>query len=543
MSLLELPQNVLDDIVAASTRQSQLALAQVSRRLLHAVRRDIYRNIMIVGSPLARPAIGGEQMWTLVPAARLHLLARGLSVETFAYIDKIVLHTHSNENNQALVALYAKLERLWALCTRKVFFRNYDVLSLRLVQLLNNFLAQNSLECIDTEEDCVVTSKGHTVANLRNWFVFDTAEFAALPENESLEQLNVYVEGIDYARLHTHIPQAAVHNVQRLNQLYLQTPLAYLKFTEMLAAMGVPALSLKRLLLTSSHRVGNNAQLDFAFVNRWFDLNAVEELELKVNCRNPRECNSLCMVRFFSEWDAHNERTGQVPTLKKLALVNHKYMLAFDQLLQIVERFVFGSFFPTLEEIYLNLSDFGREAAIDLKKVFAGLERMPSLTTLHISSFMNEWLPNLPRLWPNHALSHYDLLVNQCDCGACNRSRACLSELASIDKENNYNHKGKFSDVAHQSLVHKNVDFCDETNVKYLRYVFSQLKRQEHCVEQNLHSVGTLLNMKDMPTEENADIEPFSELFIHSCLGEFLRLARARAPSLRSLNLGGISFD
>lgn len=548
--LTDLPYNVLDTIILFSDNEVRLSLAQLNSYFRHSVYRSLYRNIMIVDSKTSWQIDQSQVKWTLIPADRLQQFASCINVFNFGYVERIVLNTHTNEYDQPLLQLYQKLSALWNYSGHTVDVANYDVLSLRTVGPLTKYLALSSVQFIDIEDEdrCEVSRKDHKVSNLKSWFVFDTTEFLALPVNPELQQLRIYVERNSYngtSRQENLLCESfapGMQNLQNLTQLYMHSPLSYLRFTEMLDTMQAPQLSLQRLSLTSSHRPRNNAILDFQYVNKYFDLNNLQELELKLSCIHQHDCSDSCMVKFFEDWRKHNNSHQEQTNLKKLSIVHHKSLAETTQFKRIVEDYVFSPLFKSVEEIYLNLADSVRSSSIsmDLIKIFDNLASVPLLSKLHISSFMNEWVSRLPQLLNKRNVSHLDVLVNQCDCATCNVARSNFIKLARLDKSNNYNHKARLADVDSAPSVGTRVDFSEVTNIKYLQYVAGQLKKQENCMERNLHSVGSMLNMDDMPVEQNEEMMPFSTLFAHSCLEEFFKLTKERAPQLCLLNLGGI---
>lgn len=546
-----LPYNVLDTVVSFSDIEAQLALAQSNHYLRHSLYRALYRNIMVVDANTCWQMPESHVTWTLVPADRLEQFAASLTVFTFLYVEKVVINTHSNEHDHALIQLHEKLSALWNTTNHVVSVTSYDVLSHRTVKSLNNHLASSCVQFIDIEEEdrLEVTRNDFKVTNMRDWFVSDTTEFLALPNNPNLEQLNIYVESNSYngspiEEVSALDRGAPLKNLQRLSSVYLHSPLSYIRFTEMLQSMQIPALVLKRLSLTSSHRPRNNAILDFNLINRLFLLNELEDLELKLSCASRHECNDSCMINFFEEWQSFNERHGLKSKIKKLSIVHHKSLTETTQFKSIVENHIVSPLFSSLEELYLNLSDSVRSPnlhiSIDLVKFFSSLEAIPHLKALHISSFMNEWVTNLPQLLEKGGSSHLDVLVNQCNCTTCNQSRSAFIELAEIDKSNNYNHKAKLADIEGSTGVSTRIDFSEIANVKYLQYIAGQLKKQENCMERNLHSVGTMLNMSEMPIDNKDEMKPFIALLNHSCISAFCDLMATSVPKLRHFNLGGI---
>lgn len=559
MRLTDLPHNVLDNILDFCDHRSRLTLAFTTPYFRYKVSESLYRNIMVVepGHEWQYRKHSYNHDWTLLTADKLQQFANCLNLTTFCFIRKFVVNTHGNDNDSSLLYLYDRMAAFWSQQPHTLCMNNHDVLSLRCVCSLTNYLALNSVQFIDVEDEdrCEVTRKDHKVLNLLNWFVFNVSEFLALPTNSRLEQLNMYVESNAYLQNSENIQsafygsyEAPTQNLRNLSRLYLHSPLAFLRFTEMADHLGVSDMKLKVLSISTSHRARNNAMTDFRKIRHYVDLNNLEELELKMSCLRQHECSNSCILQFFEDWRQYNRYTGQTSNLKKLAIVHYKSLADTTQFKNVVENYVFSDLFGMLEEVYLNLSDSvkstSEQYSIDLRKVCSQLRHVPNLTHIHVSSFMNEWVRLLPALLGKDEVSCHDVLVNQCNCDGCNSTRSCFVELARLDKTNNYSHKGKPSDVQIvTSPVTTSVDFREIANVKFLQYVASQFRRQEHCMERNLHSVGSMLNMNEMPLEENEETKKFSPLLLHSSLQELSRIMAQYAPKLRLLNLGGVCIE
>lgn len=559
MRLTDLPHNVLDTILDSCDHNSRLTLAHMTPYFRYRVCDSLYKNIMVVESD--RDWHCGKhpysQEWTLLPAEKLQQFANCLNPTTFRFVRKFVVNTHGNDNDSSLLYLYDRMANFWNQNPHTLCMNNHDVLSLRCVRSLTNFLALNSVQFIDVEDEdrCEVTRKDHKVLNLLNWFVFNTSEFLALPTNSRLEQLNMYVESNAYLQNSENVQsifyasyEAPAQNLRNLSRLYLHSPLAFLRFTEMADHLGVNDLKLKVLSISTSHRARNNAMTDFHKMRHYVDLNNLEELELKMNCTRLHECSNSCILNFFENWKQYNQLHGLTTSLRKLAIVHYKSLADTTQFKHVVENYVFSELFGSLEEVYLNLSDSVKSTSdqysIDLKKVCLQLRHVPNLAHIHISSFMNEWVSQLPQLLDKRTIPCQDVLINQCNCDSCNNTRSYFVELARLDKSNNYSHKGKPSDVQITPCqVTTSVDFTEIANVKFLQYVAGQFRRQEHCMERNLHSVGSMLNMHEMPLEENEETKKFLSLLIHSCLADFSSIMAQHAPKLRLVNLGGVCIE
>lgn len=547
MSFADLPHNVLDDIAMFSCRLLKLTLALLTPYLRHTVYKDLYKNIMVLDSLVDVADCSS----TIVCTDTLALFAACLNPHTFCYIQRIVINTHGANSTQLLLRLYEKLSILWNACDHAIEFVNYDVLSLRTANSLNNYLTQNSLLFMDVEEEnCIITRKDHKSLNLKNWFVTDTSEILSAPYNDELRQLNLYVESNAYGTftdssltVHFDSTEAPLLNLAGLTDVFLHSPLAYLKFTEMMDTLQCPRLQLKRLSVTCSHRARNNAPLDFNHMNRYFDLNLLDELEVQLCCVFHHECSNYCMIKFFEDWKRHNTQTSTTPDIRKFALVNYKNLGETEQFKYITENYVFGGLFPNVSQLYFNY-DLGSTAlCIDWSKICNGLKYLPYLQSLHVSKFVNDWLRGLPDLIEEVQLRNWEVMLNRCTCDNCKQYRSSFSELARVDKSNHYNHKVRLRDIDTKNALTSSIDFNLVENVKYLHYVTSQLRKEELIMEQNLHSTGTMLNAHDMPIVHNKELDPFREMVKHSCLTEVFNVLQGYAPLLHTVNFGGIKID
>lgn len=547
VSLTDLPDNVLDDIVLFSCRLLQLTLAQLSPCFRHQVNKKLYRKITVVDS--TEGVIAATS--TLVCTHAVQQFAACLNPHTFRYIQKIVVNTHTTNCAQPLLALYERLSGLWNVYDHAIEFVNYDVLSLRTANSLNSFLAQNSLQYMDVdEESCVVTRKDKKSSNLKNWFFVDTEEFMSAPYNDELKQLNLYVESNAYGNcqsreeiVHLDTFDDALRNLGGLDAVFLHSPLAYLKFTEMLATVQSPQLQLKRLSVTCSHRARNNAPLDFHHLNKFFDLNNLEELEVQLCCVFHHECSNQCMTKLFEDWRMFNLEHSVSTNLKKIALVNYKTLGEAVQFKYIVENHVLSPLFAGLTECHLNFDLSTTALSIDWKKVCDGLKNLPHLRALHISKFVDDWLRGLLDLVEEDQMCSWEVMLNRCQCDSCNHYRSSFSELARVDKSNHYNHKVRLDDIDTQNARTSSIDFDREENIKYLQYVANQLRKEEVIMEQNLHSTGTMLNLSDMPRVHNKELDPFRDMVRHSCLEELFRTLKQCVPLLHTVNFGGIVVE
>ncbi|GEQ70993.1 hypothetical protein JCM33374_g4674 [Metschnikowia sp. JCM 33374] len=508
--MCELPYNVLNRIVRLSDRNDQIKLAQLNRELNHVVYSRLYKTIMVVDDTYELP-VAEVVSYTMVRACDLIRFVECLNIRNFQFVDKVIINTHSTEVSVSVMKFYHKVSELWNNTGHTISFVNYDVLSLRVTDSLNNYLESNSIQFTEYDDgDYILAKKSRKIRNLHAWFMFDISDFLVAPTSEALTRLGLYIENNHYrgnadAGFTIEKPDYnnARYNLSRLTELFLHSALASVNFSSLFQELEMPQLQLRRLSLTSTHRLRNDAVLNFQQVIHQFNLNGLEELELKMSCTRHHECSDSCMVRFFSDWKTYNIVHGLESKIRKLSLIHHKSLSETTQFKRIVEEFVFDSHFSNVREIYINLSNTvrspGPQLSVDLGTVIDRLVMVPELEVLHISSFMSEWMWGLPSLFDSQANSYHDILMNGCTCHECNSTRCNFMELAELDKAKNYSHKVTFSDIGESSRVSESsIDFSRIENIKFLRFISGLMKQQESIMERNITSSGTMCHVEYM---------------------------------------------
>lgn len=548
-----LPMNVIDCIVKHTSRQDRINLALTDQCFKHAVYDSLYRKIVVIDNDVQLSV--PPQGCTIVRAEDLYRFAASLTRASFQYIRQIVINTHRSGDASGLLALYDKLALLWNESTHRILFVSYDVVTLRAAGSLNNYLEHNSFSHMESEDE-VLTRRSRKLVNLHDWLMADMAEFLRAPENGALRLLHFFVQNnFQQDRINnSEEPESAaltapLQNLQTISALHLHTPLSFIKFVGMLQQILAPRLKLARLSLTSVHRLVNDARLDFGTVIRHFDLNQLEELELRISCARRHECQDTCMVQFFDEWKRFNAATDNETRLRKLAIVHHKSPAELQQFKPILENYVFSLLFANLEELYVNCSSSARVSSVfhlDLVKIMAKLHTVPRLRVLHVSSFFCEWVGGLRALIDPADLqwhSFHHTLCNMCACDECNSSRGLFTKLAEIDKSNNYSHKVKLAEVPQSPGAESLIDFSADANSKFYQYVALEFRKEEAVMEQNLPSTGTMLDMENMPLVKGSGVGVFKQMLVHSCLGEVFAMMAARLPQLQLVNFGGIQLE
>lgn len=527
--------------------EDKLKLALVNDYYRHVVYCSMYRKILIVDNIAEIETSPSDS--TLLEADNLLCFAASLTPQNFQYIKEIAISTRSGSNPMAILELFEKISNLWNVCSHRISFLIYDVVTLRATSSIDNYLEHNLLSLTDCEDE-LLTRRNRKMVNLRNWLMADTTQFVCAPLNSQLGQLSFYVESTFHQdRFHScEMPEQLNYSAPRLNlatlnTLFLHTPLSFMKFIEMLIQISTPQLKLNKVSLTCSHRVSNDARLDFQTIMTHIDLNDVSELELRINCIRRHECQNSCLIRFFLEWKQFNAQHDLQSKTKKLAIVHHKSAGDQSQFKEILENHIFSPLFPQLNELLVNCSNTtrpSRDNVVDMSNIIKKLHHVPELRRIHLSSFFNEWAAGIPNVFENENHSYYHVLTNRCCCQSCNTRRGMFTKLAELDKCNNYNHKLKLGDLTRPLTPESWIDYGIEANVKFFQYLGAEFRKEEAIMEQNLASTGTMLDMENVPILKLPQVQVFKELFVHSCLHEVYYEMKNVLVHLQEINFGGV---
>lgn len=541
------PPNVIESIVNYATPEDKLKLALVNDYYRHIVYCSMYRKILIVDNiaEISTCPVG----CTMVEAANLPLFAANLSQQNFQYVKEIAISTRSGCNPIAVLELFDKISKLWNSSSHRISFLIYDVVTLRATSSIDNYLEHNLLSLTDCEDE-VLTCRNRKMVNLTNWLMADMTQFVCAPLNPALKQLSFYVESTFHQdRFHScEMPEQLNFSVPRqnlaaLSTLFLHTPLAFMKFIEMVEQVDAGQLKLNKLSLTCSHRIANDARLDFSRIMAHIDLNEVSELELRINCIRRHECQNSCLIKFFYEWNRFNTQHDIQSKVKKLAIVHHKSAGDQAQFKDILENHIFSPLFSGMTELLVNCSNTtrpSRDNVVDMSEIMRNLHHVPELRRIHLSSFFCEWAAGVPCVFQNESHSYFHVLTNRCSCESCNTRRGMFTKLAELDKCNNYNHKLKLGDLSRPLTPESWIDYSIEANVKFFQYLGAELRKQEAIMEQNLASTGTMLDMENVPILKLPHVQVFKELFVHSCFQEIYHEMTKVIVNLQEINFGGI---
>lgn len=539
MHLLDLPYNVLDNIITYVDQRNLVALGQTNQFFHTKVNDLLYKKIMVLDSK------GSSDEYSVLNVERLKDFAWSLSTENFQRIERVVIYSQSNMIEYNYRVLYDSFIGQWEKVKHPIYFVNMDINNLRKHQSFNNYVSQESLRYSENEDEqsCEIDVQDTILNNLSNWITFDINELINLPYNPNLTQLNLFIEQLFLLDPIDRLNRNVLDNLNKLQVLYLNLPVSTSVFTKVFSDK--VKLNLNKLSITSSHTFKDESLMTFRDISKYINLQDLEELELKINCTN-HYCPNQCIVKFFQDWFRSDD---QPLKLTKLVLINYKSnpnKNNLHQFNQLIEGGLFSPKLSNLQEIYLNINDLSKvsldnKSSLDYNKFISNLSKLPSLTKLVIPDFFNDWIVNLPKLF-NKRTNFFDLLVNQCDCQECDDTRLYFNKLSTYDSNNHFQHDfDKFTNSSVTSSKIK-IDTTCEPNLKFLKYVIRQLKHQFIYLNQNLYSINSILNANDRPLVINNDINQFRSLFLHSCLLKLIKLLRIHVPSLSCVNFGGIQY-
>lgn len=571
--LSNLPVEILSDIFSQVSQNDLVSISCVNRKFHRLVLPRLYSTIVIVNDEAvgyfngSRPEANKKSpstrhfSSTVMKVSSLNKFASTLTVDNFKQIIKIVIQAQSTLIAYDYFPLYQKLYNLWDLVpNHPILFLNYDINNLRNFQSFNQYIYNSSSHFI--EDACVNLPQNLKINNLKSWTVFNFDELFQLPHNNNLINLNVFIENNSWSNM-THSPSLSImNNLSNLEGLYLNTPIATSKVLSYLNNCKVtnPDFQLKnlrRLSITSSHSYKDNSLLTFELLNNIIDLQRLKKLEFKINCIH-HDCH--CIIDLFHQLDFNYSN------LEHFILINYKSnnlkqnLNQFNMLLQSPHFF---KMLTPIKSLYLNVNDFIKLDTSDssknkfsIAKLLNNLTSLPELKDVTIPDFFNNWLFNLPMAFPSlpepldgneDSQRYFDLLLNRCSCLSCHRTRTRYNRLANFDSQNNYKHEFKKSsaNLSSHSLVSlstSRVEFTN-TNINFLNYLISNLKKQFIYVNENLMTINSVINSSKKPFIVNEDLIEFNNLFLHNALKPTIDQIKAKNPHLSLVNFGGIVVE
>lgn len=551
--LLLLPTNVLERVIGELSQSDKVRLGATCSEMLHLVNCQLYYKILII-SRYESPDKGCVRLYSncsTLDVERLPQFVQGLTTHNFNYIDKILIHAQSNLVEYDYAPLYEKILWLWDRLNHKIYFSNYDIQNLRRRESLTTYALQKSTTYVENEEEqCCehrLSQQVPKVNKLKSWVALGVQELMELPFNPHLVSLNVFIERRMLSPPSSGDTRSLFRNLLQLRSLYLSLPTSTYAFFRLLER-GPRLENLHQLSISNSHTLKNSTILTFGGLNRIFNLNGLQALELKVNCVH-EFCGSQCIPAIFADWAAYNRITGETPCLKKLAVINFKSCNTKKNIQEfgnLVTTSLFSPNFENLEELYLNIEDYQNltlsetSTRFDFSKFAAGLNHHNNLKKLIIPDFFNAWISAIPSILKLDC-NFFDALVNQCHCSQCHQTRCMFLAMAQSDARNHYTHD--FLALAYNydgDEVY--VDTTKDENLKFLNYLVLILQRQFVYLHQNLFSINSILQASDEPFVVDESLVPFNRLFHHSCLDKLMGLVQ-KYSDVKSVNLGGIPID
>ncbi|CUM67606.1 uncharacterized protein PRCAT00005306001 [Priceomyces carsonii] len=529
MTLLLLPYEVIEQVMGICLQQEIVLLSYCCKELHKMANKRLYSNIMVMDSRV------DAKDYSVLDVEQLDRFVTNLSGDNFSLMNKLVIHSQSNMVSYDYYPLYKKLMVLWESHSHEIYFVNFDIGNIRNFKSLNQFVMGNSMTYLEDEDNFEVHSVySNKVRHLKNWIVFNIDELVGLPFNENLKDLDLYIEHQNFHNVTEKLNHDILNNLSNLNGLFLDSPASTTEFINVFKGK-LRLHNLKKLSISASHNIRDNSMLSFGSVNEVINFDKISEFELKINCIH-ENCN--CIQQFFNDWIT---RSDDLIYVKRLALVNYNSEILPQNLLQfkncLEEELISGSI--CAEELYLNFSDLIRleDGCFSMDDLWSKLSNVRGLKKLIIPDFFYTWIKSAAHLFETDNATPFDVLVNQCSCELCSKTRGSFMK----------NSKKPFFDYQTFLNFESNpqVKYVPENkeNLKLLYNLAYGLKTQFRYLNQTLFSVNSFLNLDDKPVIDNPKLLPFKKLLLHSCIHRLANSLKHDIPTLRLLNLGGITVE
>lgn len=523
--LTDLPPEILCSILDLLDQNDLVKTSLLSKRLHQISCWKLYNTIYIVSSP-----IPGSH--TNLNVDHLDKFVANLSVANFAWVQKIKIYAQLAIHVNDYSLLYTRIYKLWDhVPNHGVELANFDISNLRNFQSINQFIRNHSTSYL--EDDCVNVHKNLKINNLQNWFIFNMDELLELPYNRNLKKLNISFDRVGKTELS--IPQNLYYNLNTIEELYLNSTSS----TSYLRSFGTLS-NLKSLSVTSSHSYKDLSLLTFGSLSSI--IGQLHHFELKINCMHN---GCTCINRFFDEM-------AVVPNnIQQFVLINYKSMNLKQNLLQFETLLNNPNFYrsiSTTKSLYLSINDLIKLDSsfsnnFSIKKLVHNLKSLKHLEQVNIPDFFNNWLKNVSLIHDNTNMSYFDLILNNCACPDCYKVRRKFLKLSNMDSKNNFKHtfSKKIDLDPNESPIAKKIDF-NKSNINFLNYLISELKKQSILISQNLFSINTIINVDEKLFINDDNLHEYKQLFMHSSLNRLLSMMVEGRESLQ-MNLGGVRID
>lgn len=592
VSLLELPDHIIDEVIDL-LHVDALPLSQTNSYFNFKVNRRIYSKIVVTDNKRRktgstdntlgfRDTRWQDQGYTTIELDRVKSLAVNLNGRTIPFIKHLVLmsqaDTSSIEENP-FQTLYEKINA----CDQgygKLQVDNLDVNNLRAYQSITQINKTASPKTVTFENDDTEQDSRYAGAVMRpptslvNWTLFDLDELKELPRNELITEINVNTEAVNPSGLPSATQMPFLPDlVPNLSTLYLNLPAATLSFLSQTTPRRL--LKLEKLSVTNLHSLRNfgfksiNTKLTYRTLSKFIDLNALKELELKINCDFHQRCEDNCISEFFNDWEALVSQSnsmsecdyGLAPTnLTKLVLVNFKSNTSeanINQFADLVNNKLPLQIFGNLEELFIQVDDFTNiqpphrmpetpaNNTFDFGKILRQITTCtPNLRKLTLPDFYNTWFINI-RWSSDFNKNFFDRMVNSCGCTHCAEGRYMFQKYAEYDSAHGYNHKfTKISDCLQGFDGNSFVDTSLSVNFKFLNCLVNSLKEKYSILYTNLFTINSVLKQDELSQAlmtTNPNFVKMATTLLHSSLLEMLK-EFPLPTSIKEFDLGGITY-
>lgn len=561
--LLDLPFHIIDSIISKLDSNSLVSLSSTNSYFRLKINSKLYEKILIIDPDTSSEL--KDSTFTLLPLQKLPTLVSSLRnhPENIHLINQIIINSQTNGSENPYLPLY-QIISTWKK-SDLIVLENMDINNLRAFRSITQLELNPTIGEYTYENDEEMVENVNTIdipfhsTKVINWTIFDFDELTQLPHDSNINELNVMMDSLPSMEIK--LPEIS-ECLPNLSSLYLNLPAATLSILN--NSRQSNPLRLTKLSLTNSHSIKNfgfksgiNTKLSFKKLNKVVDLSNLRELELKINCDFHNNCEDECMVTFFSDWSRELKQCK----LEKLAILNFKLNSTScnqNQFYKLINNLP-HNVIKNLEELYINVDDFtnlprslNNNECLDFSKLKETLINS-NIKRVVLPDFFQLWfihIPNLRNASPNIARSDYfNLLVNNCDCHECIRSRKVFTKYADYDSSHGYKHKfTKLNldedDLSNNSMETFPIDISQKSNFKFLNYLVCLLKKRLSYSHKNIFTVNSTLKMDEKPMviSKDANINSLGQLLIHLSLFDCCKELVSNS-SVNSINFGGISFE
>lgn len=311
LALLDLPFHVLENIVDVLKKDAVL-LGCTNTYFNSIVKERIYKSIIIenkIKQNLNSIWNVSFKNYVTVFVDDIELFSNNLRLETIPYIKHVLIASQTDGTENVYLPLYNALNQ----SDSRIQIDNLDISNVRNFQSMTQSrlslrAAQVAYEGDD--EMCVNVDSGKLSLNPRkglvNWNIYDIRELSDIAFDESVEEINIFIEE-HTSKNHTqnqyqNLLQNGDTITENLRSIYLNLPASTLSFISLRS--NAPLL-IENLSVTTSHSFKNfgfksiNTKISFLQLNQSIDLSNLKSLELKINCDFHNRCEDQCIIQFL----------------------------------------------------------------------------------------------------------------------------------------------------------------------------------------------------------------------------------------------------